>query len=184
MAREVVAVVARAIDGTIAINGDVPWKIRADLQRFKRLTMHKPMIMGRKTFDSLPGLLPGRRHIVLTRQRGWSAPGAEVAHTLDEALALAGTDNPSGDIAIIGGADIFDLFMPLTTRLELTEVFENTGGDVVMATPDAKIWREVAREKHAARGSDPAYAFVTLMRDPTPRLREGAHELATRLREG
>ncbi|MGC1270410.1 MAG: dihydrofolate reductase [Croceibacterium sp.] len=160
MAREVVAVVARAIDGTIAINGDVPWKIRADLQRFKRLTMHKPMIMGRKTFDSLPGLLPGRRHIVLTRQRGWAAKGAEVAHTMDEALALAG----NGDIAIIGGADIFDLFMPLTTRLELTEVFENTGGDVVMATPDAKIWREVAREKHAAQGSDPAYAFVTLER--------------------
>ena len=165
MARDVVAVVARAIDGTIAINGDVPWKIRADLQRFKRLTMGPegkgwPMIMGRKTFDSLPGLLPGRRHIVLTRQRGWSAPGAEVAHTLDEALALAG----DGDIAIIGGADIFDLFMPLTTRLELTEVFENTGGDVVMATPDAKVWREVAREKHAAHGSDPAYAFVTLVR--------------------
>lgn len=160
MAREVVAVVARAMDGTIAIDGDVPWKIRADLQRFKRLTMHKPMIMGRKTFDSLPGLLPGRRHIVLTRQQGWSAPGAEVAHTLDEALALAG----EGDIAIIGGADIFALFMPLTTRLELTEVFENTGGDVVMATPDATVWREVARERHAAENGDPAYAFVTLVR--------------------
>ncbi|MEO0061711.1 MAG: hypothetical protein RLZZ08_271 [Pseudomonadota bacterium] len=160
MAREVVAVVARAIDGTIAINGDVPWKIRADLQRFKRLTMGKPMIMGRKTFDSLPGLLPGRRHIVLTRQQGWSAKGAEVAHDMDQALALAG----SGDIAIIGGADIFDLFMPLTTRLEITEVYENTAGDVVMGTPDAHDWRVTAREKHHAEAGDPAYAFITLER--------------------
>jgi dihydrofolate reductase len=162
--REVVAVVARAIDGTIAQDGDVPWKIRADLQRFKRLTMGRPMIMGRKTFDSLPGLLPGRRHIVLTRQTGWSAPGAEVAHTLEQALDLAG----SGDIAIIGGADIFAMFMPLTTRLELTEVYEHTNGDVFMATPDPKAWRVATNEKHAAQGADPAYAFITLQRVGAP----------------
>lgn len=159
MAREVIAIVARAIDGTIAQDGDVPWKISADLKRFKRLTMGKPMIMGRKTFDSLPGLLPGRRHIVLTRQKGWSAPGAEVAHTMEEALALAG----DGDIAVIGGADIFALFMPITTRLEITEIYENTQGDVYMATPGPE-WQVVRREKHAAQGIDPAYAFVTLER--------------------
>lgn len=159
MAREVIAIVARAIDGTIAQDGDVPWKISADLKRFKRLTMGKPMIMGRKTFDSLPGLLPGRRHIVLTRQKGWRAPGAEVAHTMDEALALAG----DGDLAVIGGADIFALFMPITTRLEITEIYENTQGDVYMATPGPE-WQAVRREKHAAEGSDPAYAFVTLER--------------------
>ena len=159
MAREVIAIVARAIDGTIAQDGDVPWKISADLKRFKRLTMGKPMIMGRKTFDSLPGLLPGRRHIVLTRQKGWRAPGAEVAHTTDEALALAG----DGDIAVIGGADIFALFMPITTRLEITEIYENTQGDVYMATPGPE-WQVVRREKHAAQGVDPAYAFVTLER--------------------
>ncbi len=159
MAREVIAIVARAIDGTIAQDGDVPWKISADLKRFKRLTMGKPMIMGRKTFDSLPGLLPGRRHIVLTRQKGWSAPGAEVAHTTDEALSLAG----DGDIAVIGGADIFALFMPITTRLEITEIYENTQGDVYMATPGPE-WQVVRREKHAAQGIDPAYAFVTLER--------------------
>lgn len=159
MAREVIAIVARAIDGTIAQDGDVPWKISADLKRFKRLTMGKPMIMGRKTFDSLPGLLPGRRHIVLTRQKGWSAPGAEVAHTTDEALALAG----DGDIAVIGGADIFALFMPITTRLEITEIYENTQGDVYMATPGPE-WQVMRREKHAAQGVDPAYAFVTLER--------------------
>ena len=159
MGREVIAIVARAIDGTIAQHGDVPWKISADLKRFKRLTMGKPMIMGRKTFDSLPGLLPGRRHIVLTRQNGWSAPGAEVARTMDEALALAG----DGDIAVIGGADIFELFMPMTTRLEITEVYENTQGDVLMATPGPE-WRVTRREKHAAEGIDPAYAFVTFER--------------------
>jgi dihydrofolate reductase len=161
MAREVIFVVARALDGTIAEAGDVPWKIREDLQRFKRLTMGKPMIMGRKTFDSLPGLLPGRRHIVLTRQRDWTAPGAEVANTAEEALAMAGADNPEGDIAVIGGAEIFDLFLPLATRLEITEIVEHTDGDVFMAAPDAE-WREVFREAHPAKDGDPAYAFVTL----------------------
>ena len=159
MAREIVFVVARALDGTIALAGDVPWKIRADLQRFKRLTTGKPMIMGRKTFESLPGLLPGRRHIVLTRQRGWQAPGAEVAYTAEEALALAGP----GDIAVIGGADVFDLFLPLATRIELTEIAEHTCGDVFMAAPGPE-WREVWREEHPAEGGHPAYAFVTLER--------------------
>lgn len=159
MARDVIFVVARALDGTIAKDNDVPWKIREDLQRFKRLTMGKPMIMGRKTFDSLPGLLPGRRHIVLTRQKGWSAPGAEVAHSLEEALALAG----DGDIAVIGGNDIFELFMPLANKLEITEIDEHTNGDVFMAAPGPE-WREVFREPHPARGDDPAYAFITLER--------------------
>lgn len=157
--RQVIFVVARATDGTIALDGDVPWKISEDLRRFKRLTMGMPMIMGRKTFDSLPGLLPGRRHIVLTRQRDWHAQGAEVAHTLEQALDLAG----QGDIAVIGGNDIFELFMPLATRLEITEIHEHTGGDVFMAAPGPE-WREVAREEHPAQGEDPAYAFVTLER--------------------
>jgi dihydrofolate reductase len=159
MSREIVIVIARARDGTIAKDGDVPWKISADLKRFKRLTTGKPMIMGRKTFDSLPGLLPGRRHIVLTRQPGWQAEGAEVAHSRDEALALAG----DGDVAVIGGNDVVELFMPLATRLELTEVHEDTAGDVFMAAPGAE-WREIAREEHPAQGNDPAYAFVTLER--------------------
>jgi dihydrofolate reductase len=167
MAREVIFVVARARDGTIAKDGDVPWKIREDLQRFKRLTMGLPMIMGRKTFDSLPGLLPGRRHIVLTRQRGWQAEGAEAAHSPEQALALAGP----GPVAVIGGNDVFVLFLPLATRLEITEVHEDTRGDVFMAAPGPE-WREVAREEHAAQGGDPAYAFVTYEKFPS-RLREG-----------
>jgi len=159
--REIIFVVARALDGTIAKDGDVPWKISDDLRRFKRLTMGKPMVMGRKTFDSLPGLLPGRRHIVLTRQQGWSAPGAEVAHTMEQAMELCG----EGDIAVIGGADIFELFMPLATTLEITEVDEHTGGDVLMAAPGPE-WQEVAREEHPAADGWPAYAYVTLTRRP------------------
>jgi len=166
MAREVLFVVARALDGTIGHDGDVPWKIREDLLRFKRLTMGKPMIMGRRTFDSLPGLLPGRRHIVLTRQRDWRAPGAEVVNTAEEALSVAGP----GDIAVIGGADIFALFLPLATRLEITEIDEHTGGDVFMPAPGPE-WREVFRETHPAAGGNPAYAFVTL------------EKLSSRLRE-
>jgi dihydrofolate reductase len=157
--REIIFVVARALDGTIAKDDDVPWKISADLKRFKALTMGKPMVMGRKTFDSLPGLLPGRRHIVLTRQQGWDALGAEVAHNMDEALALC----EGSDIAVIGGADIFALFMPIATRLEITEILEHTDGDVFMAEPGPE-WEVVAREDHPAQGSDPAYAFVTLER--------------------
>jgi len=164
MAREVIFVVARATNGCIAAGGDVPWKIREDLRRFKAHTMGAdgaglPMVMGRKTFDSLPGLLPGRRHIVITRQLGWQAEGAETAHSLEEALALAG----DGDIAVIGGAEIFAMFDPIATRFELTEVFEDTAGDVFMPAPDAS-WREVARESRPAANGDPAYDFVTLER--------------------
>lgn len=156
MAREISIVLARARDGTIAKGGDVPWKISKDLKRFKAKTMGRPMVMGRKTFDALPGLLPERRHIVLTRQRGWSAPGAEVAHSVEEALQLAGP----GDIAVIGGNDVVELFLPHATRLELTEVHEDTAGDVFMRAPGPE-WREVAREEHPAEGGHPAYAFVS-----------------------
>jgi dihydrofolate reductase len=157
-AREVVFVVARADDGTIAKHGDVPWRIKEDLQRFVAHTRGTPMIMGRKTFDSLPKLLPGRRHIVLTRDRSWSAEGAEPAYSVDEALALAG----DGIITVIGGVEIFDLFARHATRIELTEVHEDTGGDVLMDYP-GDDWAETARKERAA-GEWPAHSFVTLER--------------------
>lgn len=151
---------ARASNGCIAREGDVPWKIRADLQRFKTLTLGKPMVMGRKTFDSLPGLLPGRRHIVLTRSRSWHAAGAEVARSVEEALALAG----KGDFSVIGGAEIFALLADLATRWEITEVAEDTPGDVFMPPPDPAVWQETAREAHPAADGWPPYAFVTYRR--------------------
>ncbi|RKF20520.1 dihydrofolate reductase [Altericroceibacterium spongiae] len=159
-APDIVFVVARATNGVIGRDGAVPWKIRADLRRFKRLTDGTPMIMGRKTFESLPGLLPGRRHIVLTRDAGWQADGAEVAHNVEQALEMAAADR----ISIIGGAEIYAAFMPYATHIELTEIHDRTQGDTVMAPPGPD-WEEVAREDHPASGDDPAFSFVTLIRD-------------------
>jgi dihydrofolate reductase len=159
--RRVTLIVARATNGVIGRDGTLPWRISPDLKRFKRLTMGSVMIMGRRTFDSLPGLLPGRRHVVLTRGRDWSADGAEVAHSVEEALSLAG-DEP---VSVIGGAEIFDLFMPHGDCLELTEVLGDIPGDTIMADPRADgNWREVAREDHPAEGETPAFSFITLER--------------------
>jgi len=159
MALKVVAILARADNGVIGRDGGLPWRISADLKRFKALTQGTAMIMGRKTFDSLGRLLPGRRHIVLTRDRGWRAEGAEVAHDVDEALDLAGNTA----VSVIGGSDIFRLLLPHTTRIELTEVHGGIEGDTFVP-PFGPEWREVAREDHAAEGDIPAYSFVTLER--------------------
>ena len=153
-------IVAVAANGVIGADGRLPWHIPADLKRFKALTMGKPMVMGRKTFESLPGLLPGRRHIVLTRDTGWSAPGADVVHDLDAALALAG----SGAVAVIGGAEIFALALPRARRIELTEVHADSAGDTHMP-PRGQGWRETFREAHAPSGERPGIAFVTLERE-------------------
>ena len=148
---------ARADNGVIGRGGGLPWRLPADLKRFKAQTMGRPMVMGRKTFESFPAPLPGRRHIVLTRDRDWSAGGAEVVHTVAEALALAGDD-----FAVIGGAEVFALFEPVAERIELTEVHADVVGDTVV--PPFAGWREVAREDHAAADDAPAFSFVTLVR--------------------
>jgi dihydrofolate reductase len=160
MTPEITLVVARAANGTIGRDGTLPWHIPADLRRFKALTMGHPMIMGRKTFESLPRLLPGRRHIVLTRDGAWHVPGAEVAQDVDEALALAG----DGPVSVIGGAQIYRLFLPLANRIELTEVQADIPGDTHLP-PLGDDWRETFREQHGATGDAPAFAFVTLARD-------------------
>jgi dihydrofolate reductase len=158
--REVLFVVARATNGCIARDGAVPWAIRADLKRFKALTLGKPMVMGRKTFESLPGLLPGRRHIVLTRSKLWQAEGAEVVQSVAQAVELAG----AGDYSVIGGGEIFAAMADLATRWEITEVHEDTAGDVFMPLPDPAQWLETARELHAAADGWPPYDFVTFAR--------------------
>ncbi len=150
---------ARADNSVIGRDGGLPWRLPADLKRFKAQTMGKPMIMGRKTFASFPAPLPGRRHIVLTRDRGWSAPGAEVVHTLEEALALAG----ASDVAVIGGAEVFALFLDRADRIELTEVHDLPHGDATVP-PFGIAWRETFREDHPSEGGHPAYSFVTLER--------------------
>lgn len=146
-------VVARADNGVIGRDGALPWHLPADLKRFKALTLGRPMIMGRRTFESLPGLLPGRRHIVLTRTPGWRAHGAEVARDIAGALALV------GDAAsVIGGAEVFAQFEPFAQRWELTEVHATPEGDTQMPAPDPARWRETARADHDG------YSFVTLVR--------------------
>ncbi len=165
MKREVFLVVAVADNGVIGAKGALPWHLPADLRHFKALTMGQnggtqPMVMGRKTFESLPGLLPGRRHIVLTRDPYWAEDGAEVAHSVEEALRLANAPH----VAVIGGADIFRLFLPLADRIELTEVHAAPVGDTVMPAFDRTAWTEVARTAHDGEGGAPAYDFVTLRR--------------------
>ena len=152
-------VVARADNGVIGRDGRLPWHLPDDLRRFKRLTMGTAMIMGRKTFESLPGLLPGRRHIVLTRDRGWRAEGAEVVHDVAGAIAAAGDD---AAVSVIGGADIFQLFLPIADRIELTEVHGDIAGDVTLPPFDPARWREVSREDHPEADGRPAFSFVTL----------------------
>jgi len=165
MPQRVILIVAVAENGAIGADGGLPWSLPADLKRFKALTMGqdgsgRPMVMGRKTFDSLPGLLPGRRHIVLTRDAAWRAEGAEVAQDLDAALALAGEE----DIFVIGGAEIFALALPRAERIELTEVHAAVPGDTFMP-PLGEGWREAAREDHAPSDGRPCYSFVTLERN-------------------
>ena len=148
-------VLARATNGVIGVDGRLPWHLPADLKRFKALTMARAMVMGRKTFESFSAPLPGRRHIVLTRDRAWRADGADVAFTADEAVALAGDD-----VVVIGGAEVFALFVP--DRVELTEVHCAPAGNA--RVPAFTGWREVFREDRPAEGARPAYSFVTLVR--------------------
>ena len=159
MSAEIVLIYARAANGLIGKDGDLPWRLPADLKHFKALTMGLPMIMGRKTFDSLPGLLPGRRHIVLTRDAGWNVEGAETAASLDEALALAGGET----IAIIGGAAVFAAFLPRATRVELTRIHTDYDGDTFMPELGPE-WQETGREDHAAQGPYPPFSFLTYRR--------------------
>lgn len=165
MAADLFLIYARARNGVIGKDGQLPWHIPADLKHFKSLTLGPkgeglPMIMGRKTFASFPKPLPGRRHIVLTRDANWQAAGAEVAHSLEQALTLAG----EGEVAVIGGAEIYALFLPLASRVELTEVHADYDGDTRMPALPADVWQEIAREDIAAGDSDVAYSFVTLQR--------------------
>lgn len=150
-------VLARADNGVIGRDGALPWHLPADLRRFKALTMGKPMIMGRKTFESFPAPLPGRRHIVLTRDPSWSAEGAEVARTREDALALAGE---APEIAVIGGVEVFKLFEGVADAVELTEVHQGPDGDAVMPPFDPTRWREVSREDLGT------HSYVRLIRSP------------------
>jgi len=156
-------VVARARNGVIGRDNRIPWHIPEDMRRFKAITMGKPLVMGRKTWDSLPKKpLPGRTNIVVTRDRNFAAEGAVVVHSVEEALARAQTEKPD-EIAVIGGAEIYAALLPRATRVHLTEVDLDPEGDASMPGFDPAQWREVDRESHATPDGL-RYAYVTLER--------------------
>ena len=163
---ELVLVVARARNGVIGQDGALPWRLPADLKRFKTITVGKPVIMGRKTFESIGKPLPGRHNIVLSRDPRWQAAGVTVVPNLAEAIAAAGLDPRARAeaIMVIGGAQIYAEALPSATRVELTEVDAEPAGDTVLPAFDPARWREIARETHAADGDTPGFAFVTLVR--------------------
>jgi len=156
-------IVAVAKNGVIGNQGALPWRIPEDLKRFKALTLGKPCIMGRKTWDSLPKKpLPGRTNIVLTRDSAFRAKGAEVAHSFDEALGIAARESPP-EIMIIGGEAIFVASLPLAQRIELTEVMAAPEGDTFMPPFERAEWRETRREGPYEAGAL-RYAFLLLER--------------------
>lgn len=157
---EIVLLIARAENGVIGSEGDIPWKIPGEQKRFKAMTMGTPMVMGRKTFDSLPGLLPGRRHIVLTRDENWQAEGAEVVHSVESAIEAA----QAPVLSVIGGAEIYRLFEPMADRLEITQIAISPPGDAVIEAPDPARWEESVREDHPASETVPAFSYITYRR--------------------
>ena len=156
------AVVAVAENGVIGRAGGLPWHLPADLKHFKAMTMGRPVLMGRRTFDSIGRALPGRRNLVLTRNPHWEEPGCERVGSLESACERAAGET----LFVIGGAEVFSLSWPIVGRLELTEVHGDFEGDTFLEGFDRRAWREVFREAHPAdeRHGTP-FSFVTLLRD-------------------
>lgn len=161
-------IVAVAENGVIGHGGGMPWRLKSDLQRFKQLTLNKPVIMGRKTYQSIGRPLPGRSNIVVTRDPDFSAAGILVARSFEAAEEIAVGDalrRSAPDIAVIGGAEIFAHWLPQATRLELTEVHASPPGDTTFPALDPAQWEEVARARHAAGPQDSAdFSYVTYRR--------------------
>jgi len=154
---EIVLVVAVADNGVIGASGAIPWRLKTDLQRFKAMTMGKPVVMGRKTFVSLRRPLPGRTNIVMTRDGDFRSPGAVVATSLEAARAVATGDALRRfvtEIVVIGGVEIYAQWMGCADRLEVTEVHARPAGDTSFAPIDKAVWEEVARVRHPAGPED------------------------------
>jgi dihydrofolate reductase len=155
--------IARAQNGVIGKDGGLPWRLKSDLQIFKKVTLGKPVIMGRKTFESLPGgALKGRTNIVLTRDGSFIASGAVVCETFSEAVQIGreqAQEDGVGEVCVIGGASVFELALDRARKLYLTEVEAEVEGDVVLPAIDESRWREVSRERHPASETD-QYPFT------------------------
>jgi len=166
---EIVLVVAVAENGVIGADGAMPWRLKSDMARFKALTMGRPIVMGRKTFESFPRRpLPGRTNIVVTRNAAYRAAGAVVTTSFADAQAIATGDalrRFATEIAIIGGTEIFAAWMDRADRLEITEVHARPDGDTRFAAIDPTRWEEVARVRNPAGPGDSAdFSYVTFRR--------------------
>lgn len=160
-------IAAIAENGVIGRDNDLPWRLSEDLRNFKRLTMGKPLVMGRKTFESLGKPLPGRPHIVLTRDPDFAYDGVTIAPDFDAALAAAAEllDVDNDEVMVIGGEAVFSEALTRADRLYLTEVHLEAEGDVRFPAFDRAGWRELSRERHAAGPTDSGdYSFVILDR--------------------
>ena len=151
-------IAAMAANRVIGRNNALPWHLPADLKRFKALTMGNPVVMGRKTYESIGRPLPGRRNLVITRNRDYAVPGCDVVHSLEEALAACRDAN---EIFIIGGAELYRESLPHANCLEFTEIHAEFEGDAVFPEISLDQWRETARETHGAGADAPfRYDFV------------------------
>ena len=140
-------IVAAAENGVIGREGELPWRLSDDLRHFKAVTMGKPIVMGRKTWDSIGRPLPGRQNIVITRQAGFEAPGCDIVSSTEEAVAAAGDVD---EIMIIGGSQVYASFLPAADRVYLTRVHAEVDGDAHFPALDEDTWRLVSDERHAA----------------------------------
>ena len=161
-------VVAMAENRVIGADGDLPWRLSSDLKYFKQVTMGKPIVMGRKTFESIGRPLPGRDNIVITRNAEFAVDGVRVAGDVAAALGLAHTlakEKGADEICIIGGGEIYRQTLPMADRVYLTEVHMTADGDTVFPELDPAVWREMSREAHEAGEKDSAdYELVVLDR--------------------
>jgi dihydrofolate reductase len=155
-------IVAASTNNVIGVAGGLPWHLSDDLKRFKALTMGKPIIMGRKTYESIGRALPGRQNIVITTQNKYAADGCDVVASVDEAIAVAGD---ADEVMVIGGGEIYRLFLPLADRIHMTRVDVDVAGDTGFPEISDEVWREVAREEHRADdANDHDFAIVTYSR--------------------
>lgn len=155
-------VVAMAENRVIGRDNALPWHLPADLRFFKNLTLGKPIIMGRKTYESIGRPLPGRQNIVLTRDDNFKAPGCDIRSSLEQAMLAAGD---AGEVMIIGGAALYDAVLDTADRIYLTEVHSDIQGDTWFPELDPSHWTEISRERHFAdERNSMDYSFVTLDR--------------------
>lgn len=161
---QLVAVVAMAENGVIGRGAGLPWRLPDDLRRFKSITLGRPVVMGRRTFETLSGPLPGRQNIVLTRDAAWLHPGVTIARSLDAALAAAGE---APELMVIGGAELYAQCWDRIGRIEMTLVHARPAGDVTLAGFDWRDWSVQSAERHAADARHAHdFSFMTLRRKP------------------